>query len=101
MWVQVNVLDKEALAAINGYNPGLSGAWMLQRAMSIQVGQQTDPTFINQLLSKNFAAMKRQGPSILRPFLQVNPLKDPTSALDPFSYQDSTVLCNAVWDALC
>ena len=67
----MDALDKEALAAINGYNPGLSGAWMLQRAMSIQVGQKTDPAFINKLLSKNFAAMKRQGPATLRPFLQV------------------------------
>ncbi|KAK9820787.1 hypothetical protein WJX74_003932 [Apatococcus lobatus] len=68
--LEVDALDREALAAINGYNPGLSGAWMLQRAMSIQVGQNTDPSFINQLLSKNFAAMKRQGPATLRPFLQ-------------------------------
>ena len=69
--MQVDALDKEALWAINGYNPGLSGAWMLQRAMSIQVGQRTQPDFINQLLSKNFEAMKRNGDATLRPFLQV------------------------------
>ena len=70
---QVDALDKEALGAINGYNPGLSGAWMLQRAMSIRVGQQAEPDFINQLLSKNFEAMQRNGDATLRPFLQVHP----------------------------
>lgn len=36
---QADALDSQALAAINAYNPGLSGAWMLQRAMSLRVGQ--------------------------------------------------------------
>lgn len=36
---QADAFDSQALAAINAYNPGLSGAWMLQRAMSLRVGQ--------------------------------------------------------------
>jgi hypothetical protein len=39
MSTQADALDSQALAAINAYNPGLSGAWMLQRAMSLRVGQ--------------------------------------------------------------
>ena len=38
-FTQADALDSQALAAINAYNPGLSGAWMLQRAMSLRVGQ--------------------------------------------------------------
>lgn len=34
------MVDRHALGAINAYNPGLSGGWMLQRAMSLRVGQQ-------------------------------------------------------------
>ena len=33
---QANALDRGALGAVNAYNPGLSSAWMLQRAMSVR-----------------------------------------------------------------
>lgn len=56
---------------VNAYNPGLSGAWMLQRAMSVRPGERPDPDFINSLLAKNFAAMQRFGDPVLKPFLQV------------------------------
>ncbi len=44
---------------------------MLQRAMSVRVGQRPDPAFINTLLGTNFGAMQKLGPSVLYPFLQV------------------------------
>lgn len=48
---------------------------MLQRAMSVKVGQQPDPAFINTLLGTNFGAMEKLGPSVLYPFLQVHSLQ--------------------------
>ena len=68
------MLDRGALGACNAYNPGLSGAWMLQRAMSVRPGQAVQPDFINSLLAKNFAAMQRFGDPVLKPFLQVGGL---------------------------
>lgn len=68
--VQADALDRRALGAVNSYNPGLSGAWMLQRAMSLRVGQQQDPQFVNKLLGKNFAVMQKMGKPVLMPFLQ-------------------------------
>ncbi len=47
--VQADALDKESLALVNAYNPGLSGAWMLQRAMSVRPGEKPNPNFINQV----------------------------------------------------
>lgn len=44
---------------------------MLQRAMSVRVGQQTNPDFINTLLGTNFGAMQKLGRPVLYPFLQV------------------------------
>ncbi len=69
--MQVDALDKQSLARVNAYNPGLSGAWMLQRAMSVRPGETPDPQFINTLLAKNFAVMQRFGDPVLKPFLQV------------------------------
>ncbi|CAK0769871.1 hypothetical protein CVIRNUC_003711 [Coccomyxa viridis] len=68
--LEADVLDKQSLATVNAYNPGLSGAWMLQRAMSVRPGEQPNPDFINQLLARNFAAMQRLGDPVLKPFLQ-------------------------------
>eukprot|EP00208_Stichococcus_sp_RCC1054_P007563 CAMPEP_0206136508 /NCGR_PEP_ID=MMETSP1473-20131121/1749_1 /ASSEMBLY_ACC=CAM_ASM_001109 /TAXON_ID=1461547 /ORGANISM="Stichococcus sp, Strain RCC1054" /LENGTH=633 /DNA_ID=CAMNT_0053529101 /DNA_START=287 /DNA_END=2188 /DNA_ORIENTATION=+ len=75
-----DALDRGSLAAINSYSPGLSGAWMLQRAMSVKVGQQPDPAFINTLLGTNFGAMEKLGPSVLYPFLQDVPQFGPLAA---------------------
>lgn len=68
---QVDALDMDSLGCINAYNPGLSGAWMLQRAMSVRPGHAPAPNFINRLLGQNFAAMERMGDPVLKPFLQV------------------------------
>ena len=64
------MLDRGALGGINAYNPGLSSAWMLQRAMSVRPGQLPAPSFVNELLGANFAAMSRRGDAVLKPFLQ-------------------------------
>lgn len=69
--LQGDFLDRQSLACINAYNPGLSGAWMLQRAMSVRPGKQPDSQFINHLLSANFQEMEKLGNSVLKPFLQV------------------------------
>jgi lycopene cyclase CruP len=67
---------RDSLSKINAYNPGLSSAWMLQRAMSVPSfdsdsgATAPDPDFVNRLLGKNFAAMADLGPEVLRPFLQ-------------------------------
>ena len=68
---QVEALDRQSLAAINAYSPGLSGAWMLQRAMSVRPGSAPAPQFINALLGANFQAMEKSGEATLKPFLQV------------------------------
>lgn len=53
--MQADALDKQSLALVNAYNPGLSGAWMLQRAMSVRPGEKPDPNFINQARTSCFA----------------------------------------------
>lgn len=78
--IKVDAVDRGSLAAINSYNPGLSGAWMLQRAMSVRVGQQPNPDFINTLLGTNFGAMQRLGRPVLYPFLQDVPQFGPLAA---------------------
>lgn len=66
-------LTREELAMINAYNPSLSSAWMLQRAMTAARSRDAaaPPTLINQMLGGNFAAMERLGDAVMRPFLQV------------------------------
>lgn len=69
--VQADAVDKTALKYINAYNPSLSAAWMMQRAMSIDADwARYDVDFINRLLGGNFAAMKAMGDNTLKPFLQ-------------------------------
>ena len=71
-WLQAQALDKQALATINAYNPGLSAAWMFQRSMSVRPNHRTHPQFINRLLGVNFKSMQLRGDWVLKPFLQVN-----------------------------
>ncbi|PRW45123.1 fad dependent oxidoreductase [Chlorella sorokiniana] len=69
--LEANSLDARSLALINAYSPGLSGAWMLQRAMSIPADLRSYRTdFINRLLAGNFKAMEKLGEPTLKPFLQ-------------------------------
>ena len=67
------MLDQDALASINAYSPGLSSAWMLQRAMSVRPGQAPRADFINRLLGQNFEAMRQDGQATLKTFLQARP----------------------------
>lgn len=68
--IEADTLDRKSISSINAYNPGLSAAWMLQRAMSVRPGQKPQPSFINKLLTANFAAMEARGDAVMRPFLQ-------------------------------
>ncbi|KAI3426308.1 hypothetical protein D9Q98_008681 [Chlorella vulgaris] len=69
--LQTGMVDQRSLALINAYNPGLSGAWMLQRAMSIRADASSyRRDFINRLLAANFKAMEELGEPTLKPFLQ-------------------------------
>jgi lycopene cyclase CruP len=62
---------KGDLGMMLAYNPGLSSAWMLQRAMSVQRQEgAVDPKLINKMLSDNFKAMESLGPEVMLPFLQ-------------------------------
>jgi len=63
-------LHKDDLAEINAYTPNLSAAWMFQKAMSVRVGQDIDPKFINRLLAVNFQVMDKMGERTIKPFLQ-------------------------------
>ncbi|GAQ77784.1 Hypothetical protein KFL_000030600 [Klebsormidium nitens] len=68
--LDADLLKKRDLALLNPYQPNLSGAWLLQKSMSYEVGSNPPPNFINELLSVNFGCMQRLGEPILRPFLQ-------------------------------
>ena len=70
-----DIVDKNALGAINAYQPALSAAWLFQRCMSVQVGSSSSPlssskTFINDLMRINFSVMQNLGDDVLKPFLQ-------------------------------
>mmetsp|Transcript_17498 Transcript_17498/g.48318 ORF Transcript_17498/g.48318 Transcript_17498/m.48318 type:complete len:790 (-) Transcript_17498:119-2488(-) len=63
-------LHKDDLGLINDYQPNLSAAWMFQKAMSVKMGQNVDPKFVNRLLATNFEVMDNMGPKTMKPFLQ-------------------------------
>jgi hypothetical protein len=43
---------------------------MFQKAMSVKMGQNADPTFVNRLLATNFQIMDEMGQKTIKPFLQ-------------------------------
>ena len=63
-------LHEDDLAEINAYTPNLSAAWMFQKAMSVRMGQNPDPKFMNRLLATNFYLMDEMGIDTIKPFLQ-------------------------------
>ncbi len=69
--LEAGATDSESLGLIHAYNPGLSSAWMLQRAMSVRQEQRPAPNMINRMLSGNFKAMQGLGDQVMKPFLQV------------------------------
>ena len=48
--LSADCLDRESLSLVHAYNPGLSSAWMLQRAMSVRPGDSPPPNLINRML---------------------------------------------------
>lgn len=68
--LEVGAVDRSALGLINSYSPGLSGAWMMQKAMIVR--EDTPPDFVNTLLANNFDAMEKSGDWVIIPFLQVS-----------------------------
>ena len=68
--LDANALDRDALRAINAYQPALSAAWLFQRCMSVQVGSKPRRDFINRLMATNFGVMEKLGEDVMRPFLQ-------------------------------
>jgi flavin-dependent dehydrogenase len=67
-------LHKDDLSEINAYQPNLSAAWMFQKAMSMKMGTNPDPKFVNRLLATNFQVMNDMGQRTIKPFLQVSTL---------------------------
>eukprot|EP00775_Hariotina_reticulata_P005255 gene5255-5490_t len=71
--LSVEALKQDDLQLVNAYNPGLSSAWMLQRAMTgsrTPDGSSAPPELINRMLGANFGAMVDMGDPVLKPFLQ-------------------------------
>jgi lycopene cyclase CruP len=68
--LQADVLNQEALALLQPYQPNLSVTWLFQRAMSARIDQTVNPHQINQLLSAVFQEMAQLGDGVLKPFLQ-------------------------------
>ena len=69
---KVDAISARELGAVNAYNPGLSSAWMLQRAMTAarSPSSSAPPRLINAMLGANFGAMAALGDGAMRPFLQ-------------------------------
>jgi len=65
-----DLLHKDDLGEINAYTPNLSAAWMFQKAMSVRMGQNVNPKFVNRLLATNFDVMNEMGPATMMPFMQ-------------------------------
>ena len=63
-------LDRSSLGLVHAYNPGLSAAWMMQKAMSVRQGDSPPADLINRMMAGNFQAMEALGEPVMRPFLQ-------------------------------
>jgi len=63
-------LDRNALRAVNEYQPALSAAWLFQRCMMVPHDAKPKRDFINKLMTINFGVMENLGEDVLRPFLQ-------------------------------
>ncbi|MDY6936491.1 MAG: FAD-binding oxidoreductase [Cyanobacteriota bacterium] len=65
-----DLLERDALALLQPYQPNLSVTWLFQQTMSVGINQKLPPNAINDLLSAVFEAMAKLGDPVLRPFLQ-------------------------------
>ncbi|MBD2462545.1 FAD-binding oxidoreductase [Oscillatoria sp. FACHB-1407] len=68
--LEADLLDRQALAWLQPYQPNLSVTWLFQRAMSAKVNQTVDPNQVNALLTAVFQQMATLGNTVLNPFLQ-------------------------------
>ncbi|KAL7498999.1 hypothetical protein ACHAWT_010048 [Skeletonema menzelii] len=68
--LESDLLHKDDLGQINAYTPNLSAAWMFQKAMSVRMGQNVNPKFVNRLLATNFDVMNNMGEKTMLPFMQ-------------------------------
>lgn len=68
--LEKNCLHKDDLGEINAYTPNLAATWMFQKSMSVRMGQEVDPKFVNRLLATNFQIMNDMGIRTIKPFLQ-------------------------------
>ncbi|KXZ52262.1 hypothetical protein GPECTOR_10g893 [Gonium pectorale] len=68
--LEADCVDRGSLGLVHAYNPGLSSSWMMQKAMSVRLGDTPSPQLINRMLAGNFKAMERLGEPVMKPFLQ-------------------------------
>ena len=68
--LESDLLNQNALALLQPYQPNLSVTWLFQRSMSAVINQNIDPNQINQLLAGVFQVMEKLGEPVLKPFLQ-------------------------------
>jgi lycopene cyclase CruP len=68
--LQNDVLNHNALALLQPYQPNLAVTWLFQKAMSVGVNQKVAPNQINELLAGVFEEMAKLGDPVLKPFLQ-------------------------------
>jgi lycopene cyclase CruP len=68
--LKIDLLDREALIALQPYQPNISVTWLFQRTMSVPLDSQLAPDRINNLMNGVFVVMERLGDDVLKPFLQ-------------------------------
>lgn len=68
--LQSDLLDRNALALLQPYQPSLSVTWLFQKSMSAAIDQNLPPEQVNQLLDAVFLEMAGLGDRVLKPFLQ-------------------------------
>lgn len=65
-----DIVNREALALLQPYQPNISVTWLFQKTMSVEINQQIAPNQINNLMSGVFQVMDQLGDEVLKPFLQ-------------------------------
>jgi lycopene cyclase CruP len=68
--LKIDLLDREALIALQPYQPNISVTWLFQRTMRVPLDSQLAPDRINNLMNGVFVVMERLGDDVLKPFLQ-------------------------------
>jgi lycopene cyclase CruP len=68
--LKIDLLDRNALIALQPYQPNISVTWLFQRTMSVPVDRKISSDRINNLMNGVFVVMEKLGDSVLKPFLQ-------------------------------